>query len=116
VYRHSLPSQRWRFAAWIAVAYGVTYLHAAVRPYILRTLRYEFLMELYAPITTTVLMTATVLSIGFFVAAYYFSLRDRRLRTAMTEFGLAVRAILAGVFGLAGFVLFLLINDGSLLP
>ena len=73
-------------------------------------------MELYVRITTTILLTVTLLSIGFLVAAYYFALRDRQTRTALTELGLAVRATVAGLFGLAGFVLFLFVNDGSLLP
>ena len=116
VYRQSFPPQRRRFALWVAAVYLTTYIHAAVRPRVLRLLPSKFLLELYVRITSTVLMTVTLVSFGALVVAYYFSLRERRIHTAMSEFGLAVRATIAGVAGLAGFVLFLFINDGTFSP
>lgn len=113
--RRTLPELWPRFALWVALCYVVDGLHARLRPELLRWLPAGSLSELYVLATTTVIVSFTIIGLGALVACYYYALRERRINAALTETGLAVRVVSAGLLALAGFVLALLINDGGFL-
>lgn len=97
---------------WVLVAFAVNYLHVHVRPTILAWLSPEWVAYLYLRLTGLVILIATFLGLGAFVVSYYFGLRNRRTYTALTETGLAVRGVLAGLLALVAAALAVLINDG----
>jgi hypothetical protein len=112
IYRRSAPEHRWRYVVWVLVAFAVNYLHVRVRPAILAWLSPEWVAYLYLKLTGLVILTATFLGLGAFVVTYYFALRNRRTYTALTETGLAVRGVLAGLLALFAAALAVWINDG----
>ena len=113
VYRKSFPSLWPRFALWVLIAYAVNYCHAVLRPRVVHYLPSRDLLDLYLRTTSTIILTATFSGLGFLVVCYYYSLRDRRVHTALSEAGLAVRAVFAGLLALAAFVVAIHINAGG---
>ena len=113
-FRRSLPELWPRFAVWLLITYGANYVNACIRPRVLRMLQSDALAELYLRLTSIVVITFTCIGLGWLVACYYFHLRDRRFHTAMTEVGLAIRSVIAGIIALGGFVLAIAINEGWL--
>jgi hypothetical protein len=98
----------------VTVVYLVNFAHASIRPRVLQRIHAELLAELYVRVTTTVVITFTLTGLGALVACYYYALRERRIHTSLTEFGLGVRSVLAGLLAAAAFVLALHINAGGL--
>ena len=105
-----------RAAALLAGAYALNYLHTFVRPHILPALPNADIRYFYTVLVRGILLGITVTSVMWLVVCYYYHLRDRRLHTAMSEFGLAARSSVAGLLALLGFVLALMINDGIFTP
>jgi hypothetical protein len=86
------------------------YLHARIRPFILTNLPGEFVRDVYLRCTSGFFLTCTLMSGAGLVTCYYFALRERRVHTALTEFGLATRSVIAALLVLVAFVLALEVN------
>jgi hypothetical protein len=111
--RRTWPGLWPRFAIWVGVTYAINYTHARIRPAILARLRYEWLVDIYVRVTTIGIITFTLVGLGALVACYYYSLRNRRTYSALTEVGLAMRSIVASLLAIVGFGLALHINEGG---
>ncbi|MBV9068344.1 MAG: hypothetical protein JO231_06515 [Acidobacteria bacterium] len=108
--RRAWPGAWRRFAIWLLLTFAGNYVHARIRPFILTRLPSEFLRDIYLRITSGFFLTCTLVSGGGLVVCYYFALRERRVHTALTEFGLAARSIVAALLVLIAFVLALEVN------
>lgn len=102
--RRTFPQNWPRFTIWTAAAFGANYLHSLVFTRILRQLPGDILPEIYARVAASAILTFTLAGLCGLVACYFYDLRDRRIHTAMTELGLAIRAVVAGVIALIAFV------------
>ena len=108
--RRTLPAAWPRFALWLLLTFLGNYLHARIRPFILPKVPTEFLRDIYLRTTSGFFLTCTLVSGGGLVVCYYFALRERRIHTALTEFGLAARSVIAALLVLVAFVLALEVN------
>ena len=113
-FRKTFPQMGPRLAVLVLIAYGVDYCHAAFRSQIVRHFPSRDLADLYIRATSTVILSAIFSGLGLLVLSYYYSLRNRRIYSALTETGLAVRAVFAGLLALALFMLAIHINAGGL--
>jgi hypothetical protein len=109
--RRTVPDSWPRFAIWLVLTFAASYLHTRIRPFIFARLPGEFLRDVYIRSSSALFLISTLASAGGLVACYYYALRERRIHTALTEFGLAVRSVIAGLLLLVAFVLALMIND-----
>ena len=108
--RRTWPAAWPRFAVWLLLTFVGNYVHARIRPFIVTKLPGEFIREIYLRSTSGFFLTCTLMSGGGLVICYYFALRERRVHTALTEFGLAVRSVIAALLVLVAFVLALEVN------
>lgn len=110
VNRRTWPAAWRRFAVWLLLTFVGNYLHARIRPFIVAKLPGDFLRDIYLRCTRDFFLTCTLVSGGGLVICYYFALRERRVHTALTEFGLAARSVIAALLVLLAFVLALEVN------
>jgi hypothetical protein len=102
-FRRTLPQTWPRVALWTLAVFGVNYLHSLVMARIVRALPGKFVAEIYVNVAAALITTSTLFSLGGLLSCYYYALRERRVHTAMTETGLAFRAIIAGTLALGAF-------------
>lgn len=108
--RRTWPAEWPRFAIWLLLTFVCNYVHTRIRPFIVPKLPGEFLRDIYLRGTSSFFLTCILLSGGGLVTCYYFALKERRVHTALTEFGLAVRSVIAALLVLVAFVLALEVN------
>jgi len=112
-FRQSIPSLWPRFLAWVAIAFALNLIHARFEQRILTSLPDGSISEFYLRATSTVILMLSIGGLGGIVTCYYFALRQRRVHTALSEFGLAVRSVVAALLAFAAFILAIHINAGG---
>jgi hypothetical protein len=71
-----------------------------VRPRILPHIPGSDLRALYVTVTSTIFAAPAILGVFGAVVGYYFRLRNKMVHTSLTELGLALRFISAGLVGI----------------
>jgi uncharacterized protein YciW len=101
--RQLFPSLVPRCLAITTLATALAWAHAQIRPRVLAHLGGVELQGLYLTVTSTVLLTPAILGIMGTVVGYFYHLRNRQAHTSLSEVGLAVRSVIAGLFGFLAF-------------
>jgi uncharacterized membrane protein YeaQ/YmgE (transglycosylase-associated protein family) len=112
LYRQIFPSLVPRCVTIALAATALAWAHAQIRPRILAHIGGLELQRLYVTVTSTALIAPAILGIMGSVVGYFYHLRNRQAYTSLSESGLAVRSIVAGILGFVAFVAVYAVNFG----